>query len=367
MGLCTAYYLAQNAKARIALLEKNWLAQASTGLSGGGIRQQFSHPANIRLSQKSLKIFRNFQDEFETEIGFHEVGYLFLAQKEKTWQNILSDLAVQRREAVPVEELSPSKIQSRWPFLEVKDLRGGIFCAQDGYANPYSVAMAFARASRAAGVAIFEQTEVLDIQLHNHKVQGVFTSQGPLASPIVINTAGAWGGEVMRMARLKMPVRPFRRQVYVTDTFKLSSRPTPMIIDQDPLFYFRGEGPRILMGLTDLQEPSSFHTHLDRCFLEKLIASAVHRAPRLEQAKLKKGWAGLYAVTPDNNPIIGRIPGINGLYCAIGFSGHGFQHGPAVGQILSELVRKGSVEFDLEPFAADRFRRQQTVQEKRAV
>jgi sarcosine oxidase subunit beta len=135
----------------------------------------------------------------------------------------------------------------------------------------------------------------------------------------------------------------------------------------DDLFYFRGEDPGIIMGMSDLEEPSSFHTHVDRDFLERVIEKAVHRAPLMEQAKVLRGWGGLYSVTPDENPIIGAVPGIKGLFTATGFSGHGFQHGPSVGRILSELILKGSTDFDLSPFAYNRFKKTGKRAEKRAV
>ena len=122
-----------------------------------------------------------------------------------------------------------------------------------------------------------------------------------------------------------------------------------------------------LTGMSDPQEPSSFKTHVDRDFLERLIKIALHRAPLLEQAEMLRGWAGLYAVTPDENPIIGPISGREGLYCAIGFSGHGFQHGPAVGYILSQLITKGKTSFDLSSFSHLRFKQKLTKAEKQAV
>jgi len=140
-----------------------------------------------------------------------------------------------------------------------------------------------------------------------------------------------------------------------------------MVIDLDLLFYFRGEDPCIIMGMSDREESPSFNTHVDRDFLERVIAAAVHRAPVLENAEIQRGWGGLYAITPDENPIIGASPEIEGFLSAVGFSGHGFQHGPAVGRILAELITKGQTDFDLSPFAHDRFEKIDGKSERRAV
>ncbi len=367
MGASTAYHLAEKGCTDVVILEKDLLAQASTGLSAGGIRQQFSHPANIRLSQEAVRIFEQFEVLFGVDMEFRQVGYLFLAQSEDVWQEFLDNVEIQRRHDVPVEVLSPKEIKYRWPYLRVDDLRGGTFCPEDGYADPYMAAMGFANAARRLGVRIEEQTEVTAIRVEGGVVRGVETTQGPISAPVVVNVAGPWGGRVARMAGVDLPVEPYRRQVFVTKPFEPIQKPVPMILDIEPAFYFRGEGPGVLMGMSDPDEPPSFNTNWDYTFLERLIDKAFHRAPILEEAEIGRGWGGLYAITPDDNPIIGPLPGAEGFYCAIGFSGHGFQQAPTVGRILGELILDGATDFDLSPFAHDRFDRVTGKAETRVV
>jgi len=367
LGCSTAYHLAKRGQKEVVLLEKDLLAQASTGLSVGGIRLQFSHPANIRLSQETLCLFEHFEEEFNVDIGFYQVGYLFMLQKKNTWEDFLSSVELQRQFNVPVEILSPEEIKHHWPYLEVSDIQGGTFCPKDGYADPHNVAMAFANKARKLGVHIEEKTKVTGIRVESSRVKGVETTKGPISAPIVVNAAGPWGGEVARMAGLEFPVKPYRRQVFMTKAFDAISKPIPMVIDFDALFYFRGEGPGLITGMSDRDEPPSFNTNVDWNFLEKVIEKAVHRAPVLEKAKILRGWGSLYAITPDENPIIGMMSQVKGFFCAIGFSGHGFQHGPAVGRILSELILDGYTDFDLTPFAYDRFGKIKEGGEKRAV
>ncbi len=357
MGVATAYFLAKRGHRDVLLLERDLLAQASTGLCVGGIRQQFSHPSNILLSQETIRLLRHFEEEFDTCIDFHQVGYLFLTKEQKTWRAFCECVKIQRRFGVPVEILAPEEVKRRWPYLEAKNLKGGIFGPEDGYVDPYDVTMAIAKKARKMGIFIREKTEVLDIRLKNGQIEGVETAQGFISSKIIVNAAGAWGGEIARMAGIDLPVRPFRRQVFITKAFDDIPRPVPMIIDQDTQFYIRGYAPGILMGMTDLDEPSSFHTHVDREFLERVTATALETAPVMERAEILRGWGGLYAMTPDENPIIGGFPETEGFFCATGFSGHGFQHGPAVGRILSELILDGKTGFDLSPFVFDRFKK----------
>jgi sarcosine oxidase subunit beta len=366
MGTATAYHLARRGFEDIVLLEKDLLAQGSTGLSVGGIRQQFSHPANILLSQESVRVFERFEEEFGVDIGFKRAGYLFLAGREETWKEFMASLDAQRRLNVPVEALSPEDILRRWPYLNIDDIVGGTFCSADGYADPYVAAMGFAAAARRLGVRVEEMTRVTGIQVAGNTVQGVETEQGAITSPLVVNAAGPWAAKVAELAGQVLPVRPFRRQVFLTDAIEMLPQPVPMIIDQEVTFYLRGAAPGLIMGMSDPHEPPSFHLHIDREFMEKVAEAAVHRVPILENAGIVRGWAGLYEITPDDNPIIGEMPSLRGFYCAVGFSGHGFQHGPAVGRILSELILDGRTDFDLAPYSFDRFG-QMSQGEKRVV
>jgi len=367
MGLSTAYYLARAGCRDIVLVERDLLAQASTGLSVGGIRQQFSHPANIILSQKSIEVFENFQEEFGQDISFHQVGYLFLAQQDQTWKDFLAGVEQQKAYGVQVEICQPSEIEHRWPYLYVSDLKGGTLSPRDGYADPYLVAMGFAQAARKLGVSLEEKTEAVGIEIKEGRIRKIQTNRGAIYTHIVVNSAGAWAKEVAKMAGLDLPINPYRRQVFVTKAFPDITEPIPLVIDMDNSFYFRREGAGILMGKNDPEEPPSFNTNLDWSRLEEVTAAAIHRVPILEKAEILKGWAGLYAVTPDSNPIIGALSEIEGFFCAAGFSGHGFQHGPAVGQILSEFILKRKTEFDLSPFTYGRFKREELKGERRVI
>jgi sarcosine oxidase subunit beta len=366
MGCSVAYHLAHRGCTNVVILERDRLAEASTSLSAGGVRQQFSHPANVRISQESVRVFERFREEFGAEIEFHQVGYLFLATSEEAWADMRAGVEVQRGLQVPVEVLSPGQIARRWPYLVVDDVVGGTFCPEDGYADPYSVAMAYAAAGRRLGVRIEDKTPVTDVMVEAGRAVGVRTPQGAVWAPVVVNAAGAWAAQVGALAGVNLPIQPYRRQVFVTNAFAPIPKPVPMIIDFDASFYFRGEGPGILMGMTDKDEPPSFNTHVDWDFLEKVVDQAVRRAPILEDVRILRGWGGLYAITPDDNPILGRVPGVDGFVVVAGFSGHGFQQGPAVGRLMADLILDGQTDLDLRPFALGRFEGQ-VVRAERAV
>lgn len=367
MGLSTAYHLAKRGNKDITVFEKGLAAQASTGLSVGGFRHQFSLPANIILARESIRVLKHFKEIFSFDIGFRQDGYLFLAQQEKTWTELLTGIQTQRRMGVHVDDLTPGEIKKRWPYINTGDIRGGTFGPSDGYADPYKTAMGYYSHSLKMGVSIKENTSVFKILVAKNRISGIETSEGVFSCSRVLLTAGAWTAGLARTAGIELPIKPYRRQVFLTKTFGLIPKPVPMVIDTDIHFYFRGEEPGLLIGKSDLAEPSSFKTHVDRNFLEKVIEDAVHRVPILCDAQILRGWAGLYAVTPDNNPIIGPLTAVNGLYCAAGFSGHGFQQGPAVGRFLAEYISENAASFDLNPFRYDRFSTGKENREKRVV
>jgi len=368
MGGSTAYYLARRGVRPVIILERDQLASGSTSLSAGGIRYQFSSETNVRIMLESVPVFERFAEEFDTEIDFRQDGYLFLAATAETWADFRANVALQRQLGVPTRLLSPDDIRELAPYLYLDDVIGGTFCPKDGYADPYSVAMGFARKARELGALISEKTEVTGVSMEGGRVTGVETPKGRIATPVVVNVAGAWSAQVGRMVGVDLPVKPYRRQIFVTHPFDALPQRIPMIIDFEPSFYFRREGPGILMGMTDKDEPSSFNTNVDWDFLAQVVEKAVHRAPLLERAGFMRGWGGLYAVTPDDNPIIGKdVGGVEGFYCAVGFSGHGFMQSPAVGRILADLITTGDAGLDLSEFRLERFARGEGVGEKRVI
>jgi len=368
VGTSTAYHLAKRGYRDVVVLEKDLLASGSTGKCAGGIRQQFSSESNIKISMESVRFFERFPEEMEAEIDFRQHGYLFLATTEADWEDFQANVSLQRSLGLEVNLLSPAEIREIAPYLCLDDVIGGTFCPTDGYADPHSVAMGFAKEARRLGARIYERTEALGIKTRGGKVEGVVTDKGEIATPVVVNAAGPWAAQVGQMAGVELPVKPYRRQVFVTAPFAELPERLPMVIDFAPSFYFRREGPGILMGMSDKEEPSSFNINVDWGFLTRVVERAVYRAPVLEKAGFMDGWAGLYEVTPDDNPIIGGdMGGVEGIYCAVGFSGHGFMQSPAVGRILADLITGSEVGVDLRPFALERFEAGVVEGERRVI
>jgi sarcosine oxidase subunit beta len=200
-----------------------------------------------------------------------------------------------------------------------------------------------------------EQTEVTGIRLEGDRVVGVDTTSGSIDTSLVVNAAGPWARRVAEMVGANVPVAPRRRHIFVTEPFSPFVNPSPLIIDRTSGFYCRTEGRSILMSPGDAQEVEGYKVTVDWSMAEETARKAVQRVPILEQAGVMSGWAGLRPLTPDEHAIIDYLPGVKGLLCAIGFCGHGFQHSPAAGRVVAEMILNGRTSQDISTLSFARF------------
>ncbi len=361
MGASAAYHLAKRGITDLVLLEREkMLGAGSTGRNAGGVRHQFSNDANIKLSLESIALLERFADEVGHPIDFHQDGYLFLLSSPSSVETFGQNVALQRGLGIDVRWLDAREAAALAPGLDVDGVLGATFCQRDGIADPNGVTMGFAKAALAAGVTIERDTDVTAIRVAGGRVTAVETSRGPIETRTVVNAAGPYARAIARMAGVDVPVDPFRRHIFIAAGQKgapLERVPSShvMVIDFDTTFYFHREGAGVLFGMGDPNETPTFDTTVQWDFLPQVIDVAVKRLPVLADASISHAWAGLYEVTPDANPILGAADGIDGLYLINGFSGHGFQHSPAAGRILADVITGRDPHFDLAPFAAGRF------------
>jgi len=366
IGASVAYFLQRGGAGRVVLVDRGLFGGGSSSRAAGGIRQQFSTEVNVRLSQKSLDYYRRFEAELAVDAGFRESGYLFLLTDGRSWKAFQRNALLQRGLGVPVELLDARAAQRLVPQLDVEGVLGATYCPTDGFADPGSAVAGFVAGARAAGVAACDQTTVTGIALRDGGVAAVETDRGSIETPLLINCAGAFAATIGRMAGLDLPVRPYRRQIYVTEPFDGLPAAMPLTIDFGTKFYCRREGAAVLMGMDDPEEPSGEDTATTTAFLERLTAAATRRLPVLADAAIRLGWGGLYEVTPDHNPLLGATS-VRGFYCACGFSGHGFMHAPAAGMVIADLITRGASDPDVSELAPDRFARGAPLRESAVI
>jgi sarcosine oxidase subunit beta len=213
----------------------------------------------------------------------------------------------------------------------------------------------FSRAARRLGARIREGVEVTGIDVAGGRVNGLRTTAGDVSTRVIFDCAGPWAEEIGRLAGVDVPVKPYRRHIFVTDAFPAIPRTTPFTIDFATSFYFHPEGDGVLFGMSDRAEPPTFSTEVDEGFTEKVMETALARVPALESAGMRTAWAGLYEVTPDYQAILGPAEGVEGFWCACGFSGHGFMQAPAAGLLLAQLLVDGKSDIDLSLLSHARF------------
>lgn len=361
MGASVAFHLSRRGMTNVVVIEREaLLATGSTGRNAGGVRHQFSNVANISLSIESIDLLERFADEVGQPIDFHQDGYLFLLSSAASVETFRRNVALQRSLGVEVQELDPTQAAALAPGLDTNGVLAATFCARDGIADPNGVTMGFAKAAQAAGVTIERDTEVTGIRVDAGRVTAVDTTRGTIATPVVVNAAGPYARAIGRMAGVDVPVDPIRRHIFIAagqNGAPLARVPLSriMVIDFETTFYFHREGAGMLFGMGDRDEQPTFDTTVQWDFLPRVIDVAVKRLPSLADASISHAWAGLYEMSPDGNPILGRAHAVDGLFLINGFSGHGFQHSPAAGRILADVITGRDPQFDLAPFSAGRF------------
>jgi len=367
MGCALAYQLARR-DVDVILLERETLGSQSTGRCAGGVRQQFSMEANVRLQRMSVKMFEGFEQETGHPADFRQIGYLFVLSLPQQVEDFRRNIEMWHRDGLTEARwVDPSEAARMVPVLNVDDVLGCTFCPTDGIASPADVTSGYASVARRLGARLKEGVEVVGIDVAGGQVQGVRTSAGDIATRLLFNCAGPWSASIGRMAGLEIPVLPYRRHIAVTGAFPAVPRATPMTVDFQSSLYFHPEGDGVLIGMSDRSEAPGYNTEVSWEFLEKMFAQAERRAPALAAAGIKTAWAGLYETTPDHQAILGPVPEVEGFWCAAGFSGHGFMQAPAAALLLTQLMLDRRSEIDISPFAFTRFARGALVSERNVI
>ncbi len=335
MGASVAWHLRELGVTDVVLLERRSLASGSTAKSAGGFRTQFAEELNIRIALRSLAKLRHFGKE----IDLKQFGYLFLLDNGDDLVRFREALAVQHRLGVPSRELSVEEAAALVPQLSTKGLMAATFCEWDGYCTPEALVQAYAR-----GLDVRQGCPAQRIIVGRGRVVAVETPRGRIATGCVVCCAGAWSDEISRTAGIEVPVVGEPRHMWFTPTDGGLPERLPLTVDFSTGFYFHREGPGLAFGG---REPS----------LETVAEHAARRLPVLTELPIQSSWWGYYEVSPDHNAIVGEAAEPSRFLYATGFSGHGFQQSPAVGEHLAELVAGRGPTLDLSAFSLDRFAR----------
>ena len=368
VGCSVAFHLTEHGETDVVVVERDYLASGATGRCGGGIRAQWSVEGNIRLAQCSISEFENFKELTGWDVQFRQGGYLFPAFTEEMVEEFRENVELQNSLGVPSRIIGAEEVGEIAPILDRSEMLAAAFCPTDGVANPFLVTNGYVDAARKKGVEVILRRSVVGFKTENAKVTGVELDDGTvLGCGAVVNAAGGWAGKITEMLGTKIPLQPFRHQIMVTEPLEIIHR--PMVIDLHHNIYFsQCEEGGFLAGQTDEDEEPSFNQKNSWRFLAEVSRKLLHLCPSLRNVSVLRQWAGLYAVTPDAQPILGRVNEFENFFCACGFSGHGFMIAPAVGRLIAELLVYGETKtLPIDAYSVERFEKGDFVRERSVV
>lgn len=373
VGAAAAFFLADRGEQDVLLIERDRLGSGTTKGGMGGIRHQFVDELDVRLSLMATEFWREFASFTGGAHDFEERGYLFIAETAEGLAQMKEPLPLYERLGLEVEMLDRADIEGLVPGIRTDDLAGGRICMRDGYGDPLSALAGFAGAAVLEGVRVAEGTEVRELSREGDRVSGVRTPAGDVAAERVLLATGCWTAPLAATAAIPVPIWPYRRSIMESQAIP-ALLGIPMVIEWESGFHFRPKGGRQRFAMPNLttdgqvekgpaSPPATFDTSGEPLSeippsLEPWVkARAAWRHPAFADVRIVDSWSCYYEMTPDDHPVVGRVPEVEGLYVAAGFSGHGYMHSPAIGQLIVEEMLEGKAStLDIGDLSIERFR-----------
>lgn len=358
MGCAILYNLAERGLSDAVLVERDVLAGGSTGRSQAILRMHYSNEVTTRLAWDSLDIFRNFGEIVGAPSGYVKTGY-FVIVGEGDRAAMEANVRMQRAVGVDTSLVSAEDVREIAPMIATADGEAFAYEPDSGYADPYSVTTGYANAAKALGARVLSETPAVGIETAGGRVSAVLTERGRIETPVAVVAAGPWSGPFLKSVGVELPLRPIRHQVIML------RRPQD-VVPEHPIIgdVVNDMSPRpdagnltlIGVGEDERAEPDTFDQGVDMPMVERTFRKLVERMPGMSAALFRGGWSGLFTTTPDWHPVLDSADGIDGLYLAVGFSGHGFKLSPMIGVAMAELIAEGRASaVDISQLNARRF------------
>jgi sarcosine oxidase subunit beta len=362
MGVSIAFALAQRRAGRVVLLEKAHLGAGSSGKSGAIIRQHYSNRLTAAMAQKGLRVFEHFEEVVGGPPVFTHTGMVLIVH-ERDRAALEANIATQRELGIDVRLVSPQVLADIDPNARLAEDEVAAFEAEAGYVEAVQVVASFAEAARREGADIRLGVEVRALVVEGGKVAGVETNEGRYDCGTVILATGPWAARLSQAAGVRLPVEPCRTQVALCRRPPDFGRRGVVYGDFVQGIYFKPTHGDIIhagsLAGEETQEPVDpdlYNEAANGDWLPQVRQRLGRRYPAMHRGYGRGGYGALYEITPDWHPIIDRLPGLDGVYCAVGFSGHGFKMSPVVGQLVSEMVLDGKPRtLDITPLRFARF------------
>lgn len=367
IGCSTAYNLARLGFKNVVLLEKGYICRGSTGRCGAGIRQQWGTEMNCLISRYSVKHFEvmNEELEYEGDVEFRQNGYLMVTYSESEAAMLKNNLILHKQLGIPVQFLSLEEVREIAPALNTERIVASTICMEDGQANPFKVTDAYARAARRLGVEFMTFTEVTGFKLNGAGISAVITNKGEIKTDTVINATGPYARFISAMLAHELPVEPERHQIVVTEPLEPFLKPMVMNFFHKSYFQQVVNGS-LLLGFGDPVEPKGINYSCSWQFLKELARKIVEQLPIMKNANIIRHWAGHYGISPDGQPVLGRVPEIKGYFLALG-CGKGFMLSPMIGELVAQSVAGIDTTLPIDILSVERFEKGELIVEPAVV
>jgi sarcosine oxidase, subunit beta len=365
VGASTAFHLNKLGDVRVALLDRSQVCTGGTARSCAIVRSHYSVLSNTQLTVKSLEIFTNFGDtleDAEADCAFVNSGYLILGDDGDGDDSVAANLDAQAGVGAETFPIDKARALELHPLLQLDDVSVVGYEPQSGYADPYLTTTGFANAARKQGVTVKTDCPVIGLIIEGGAVKGVKTADGEIRADTVITAIGPWTSLIARETGIDLPLEVSRHIVLTLRSPEPYGKALPIVKDMtvENKMYFRpASGGLVLVGTGDHGDPVSGPDDMDENIdTDFLILQGGHmgaRMPSFIDAEVADSWIGAYDITPDWNPVLGPVPGMDGLHIAYGFSGHGFKLAPAIGRCLAQTILGQTADVSLEPYRLSRF------------
>ena len=342
IGAPTALSLAQAGYKTLVVDGAPSVGQGSNKRAIGGVRATHSDPAKIRLSLRSIEIFRSWQEVYGEDIEWVTGGYTFVAYREQEEASLKTLLSKQKSLCLNIDWYDRDDLLRIVPGLNKANLLGGTYSPEDGNCSPLLALHAFYVQACKAGATFRYNEPVTDLVIQSGKVKGVKTSKGTYAADVVINASGAWAKQIGQMAGIDLPVNPDCHEAGITES--VAPFLVPMVVDIRPgpgsanFYFYQHKTGQIIFCITPNPPIWGFDTDETSVFLPQVARRMIEVMPMLANIRVRRTWRGLYPMTPDGTPIVGWSNEVQGLLNAVGMCGQGFMLGPGMGELLARMV-----------------------------
>ncbi len=367
IGCSAAYNLARLGFKNIAVLEKGYICRGSTGRCAAGIRQQWGTEMNCLISRHSIRHFEVMNEmlEYEDDVEFIQNGYLMVTYSEKEAAMLSENLKLHKKLGIPVQLLSIDDVKEIVPVINTERIVASTICMEDGQANPFKVTDAYYRAAERLGVNFYTYTEVTGFKRQDKKITAVVTDRGEIATDKVVNATGPYAKFISKMLGHELPVEPERHQIVVTEPLDPFLKPLVMNFFHNSYCQQVVNGS-ILAGYGNPTEPKGLNYDCSWQFIEELAAKVIDQFPVMKNVNIIRHWSGHYGISPDGQPVLGTVPGIEGYYLALG-CGKGFMLSPMIGELIAQCVAEKETTLPIDILNVERFNKGELIIEPAVV